>query len=390
MKEKQQILAVDDEPRNLKILTLSLSSEWHLEFAATGEEALEKLKTFTPDLILLDIMMPGIDGYEVCKKIRENPKLHLTKVILVTGKALLEERLKGYDVGADDYMTKPFVTEELGAKVRVFMRLALMERKFRDLNASLEEQVRKRTEQLLDAESKLINSAKMSALGEMAGGIAHEINTPLATITLLSGQVQEILQEAEAENGSLLLKLTKGIEDTAARISKIIQGLRIFSRDGSKDPMEEKSLREVIESTLALCNEKFKNRQINLQVDPIPDVMLMCRPTQISQVLLNLFNNSYDAIGEQAKSWIKINCEYGDEFVVMRVTDSGLGIANDIQNKMFQPFFTTKDIGKGTGLGLSISKGLVEANGGRIYYDSSSPNTSFVLQFPVLKLSKVS
>lgn len=194
MSTKQKVLIVDDEPRNQRIIAETLDELVECRNASSGEEALEALGAFTPDLVLLDIMMPGIDGYEVCRKIRADSKYALIKIILVSGKAMIEERLKGYEVGADDYMTKPFEPEELLAKAKVFLRLIQAERALSELNRSLEEKVQERTRQLLDAEAKLINAAKMSALGEMAGGIAHEINTPLGTIGMIVDQVRELVE----------------------------------------------------------------------------------------------------------------------------------------------------------------------------------------------------
>jgi len=382
MNRKQTILAVDDEPRNLKILRLSLKDEWGLKTAASGEEALEILKTDAPDVILLDIMMPGLDGYEICRRIRQTPKLEFTKVILVSGKALLEERLKGYEVGADDYMTKPFIPDELLAKVKVFMRLNLVEQQLKDLTLSLDEKVRVRTQQLADAEAKLVNSAKMSVLGEMAGGIAHEINTPLGVIMLVIGQVQDLLLE-QPINVDVLLKLTARIEKTTRKIGEIVQGLRTFSRDSGRDNFETKSLKEIIDSTLNLCAEKFKYSDVALTIESIPEnLMIECRASQLSQVFLNLLNNACDAVEKRNEKWIKVSVQQNEKFVKIRVMDSGPGIPIEVRDKLFQPFFTTKDIGKGTGLGLSISKGLIEAHHGSLLIDSNSVNTCFEIEVP--------
>ena len=383
MNGKQKILAVDDEPRNLKIMLLGLRGEWEITTAASGEECMDILRTSTPDIILLDIMMPGIDGYEICRQVRLRQEFEFTKIILVSGRALLEERLKGYEVGADDYMTKPFVPEELAAKVKVFMRLVLVEKELKEFNVALEERVNLRNQQLLAAEAKLVNAAKMSALGEMAGGIAHEINTPLGVITLVSSQLQELVQE-ESLDRVMILKLLGNIEKTTQKIGEIVRGLRLFSRESSKDGFEAKPLREIIESTLSLCREKFKNLEVNLVREPFDDDLLIeCRAPQISQVILNLLTNACDAVEESNEKWVKLNCQTDDKVVKIRVTDSGSGIPKETLDKLFQPFFTTKGIGKGTGLGLSISKGLVESHHGTLFVDSNSTNTCFVIELPL-------
>ena len=122
MANKTKILVVDDDPMNVKFLKEILSDEYNIIAALSGEEALEIIFDFMPEILLLDIMMPGIDGYEVCKKIRANEKLANIKILLVSAKAMLNEKLMGYEVGADDYITKPFEHEELLAKIKIFIR----------------------------------------------------------------------------------------------------------------------------------------------------------------------------------------------------------------------------------------------------------------------------
>lgn len=237
---------------------------------------------------------------------------------------------------------------------------------------------------LRDAEAKMLNSAKISALGEMAGGVAHEINNPLATISLLNEQVIEVLQEKAADN-SLALEMLQKVTKTVARISAIVQGLRTFSRDGSQDPFVATQVSEIVASTLALCQEKFKNSGIQVTVTIEPEnLSLKCRRVQLSQVLLNLFNNSCDAIGNLPEKWIKISATAHAGTLKLAVTDSGAGIPEAVSQKIFNPFFTTKEIGKGTGLGLSISKGIVDAHQGKISVDRTCPNTRLVLELPLL------
>ena len=380
--EKQKVLIVDDEPRNQRIIAETLEGIVDMKLASSGEEALTIAETYMPDLLLLDIMMPGIDGYEACRKIKGNPKFNLTKVILVSGKAMIEERLKGYDCGADDYMTKPFVAEELLAKSKVFLRLTQAEKQFLELNHSLDEKVKERTKQLVDAEAKLVNSEKMKALGEMAGGIAREINTPLGTITLLTEQLQDLVNGEPLDKKSAADALQL-IDNTVKRISTIVQGLRTFSRDGSQDRPDVIQVAQIIESTLVLCKEKLKMNDIQIKLEAISnELSVLCRPVQISQVLVNLINNAFDAIVKQEDKWIQIAAKKEGDMVEISVTDSGNGIPENVQKKLFQPFFTTKEIGKGTGLGLSISKGIVEAHNGTLDIDNNCKNTRFLLRIP--------
>jgi len=379
---KQKVLIVDDEPRNQRIILEILGDLAECQVASSGDDALTMAETFLPDLVLLDIMMPGMDGYEVCRRFRSNPRLSHLKIVLVSGKAMIEERLKGYEVGADDYLTKPFDGEELLAKAKVFLRLTSTELELNLVNKSLEQKVLDRTNQLLEAEARLVTSAKMSALGEMAGGIAHEINTPLATLSLIVNRLKRQV-ELPMFDRSDVSRMIEISEKTILRISGIIRGLSAFSRDASRDDFEMVSLSKIIESSVLLCGEAMKHNEVKMIIETIPDeVKVKCRPVQISQVIINLIGNACDAIESLPDKWIKIGIRNASGPIVLFVMDSGRGIPESIAKKIFQPFFTTKDVGKGTGLGLSISKGIMDAHGGSISVDFECENTCFLLSFP--------
>jgi len=253
--------------------------------------------------------------------------------------------------------------------------------KSRELSLSNRELTEKMQE-LHKLQEQLLISSKMSALGEMAGGIAHEINTPLAIIKVLSGQLTEILVE-EPLDKPMLTKIGTDIELTVGRIAKIINGLRSFSRDASSDPFMAESVRTIVSETLALCEERMKQHNIRLQADEVPSHLnIECRRVQISQVLLNLLNNSIDALGAIADKWIQISIQEDGDFIKISVVDSGHGIPSNIREKLFQPFFTTKEVGSGTGLGLSVSRGLIDAHNGMLSIDASSANTRFVIRVP--------
>lgn len=233
-----------------------------------------------------------------------------------------------------------------------------------------------------EAEAKLTNTAKMSALGEMAGGIAHEINTPLGTIGMIAEQIQELVSD-EAIDRKTVTEMTEIVATTVKRIGTIIQGLKTFSRDGSRDPFASAPLQQILDDTLALCSEKLKQASVKIQVDPIPEGLnVRCRSVQIAQVLLNLIGNSCDATVPLQVRWIRITIEKQNKHVHISVTDSGSGVPESIRSKIFQPFFTTKEIGKGTGLGLSISKGIMVDHGGKLELDAKYENTRFVLTLP--------
>lgn len=235
-----------------------------------------------------------------------------------------------------------------------------------------------------NAIKKLLESSKMSSLGEMAGGIAHEINNPLAIIhgkaSAMRRRFTRGLIDVEKSNEDL-----NKIEATVERISKIIKGLRSFSRNVEQDPMEKIKLQQVIDDTLELCKERFRNHNIDLKVNCPEDIIISCRPAQISQVIMNLLNNAHDAIEKFPQKWVSLDVKNSGSRIEISVTDSGTGISSEIVDKMMQPFFTTKEVGKGTGLGLSISKGIVEDHQGLLRYDSTSKNTRFVIELPIIE-----
>lgn len=230
--------------------------------------------------------------------------------------------------------------------------------------------------------TQILVSSKMSALGEMAGGVAHEINTPLSIIQLRTEQLLEDIKTDSLEKESAIRAL-EAIEKTVTRISKIVKSLRQFARDGRNDPAEPYPILKIFEETLSLCQEKFANHGIKISsIIETPNLEITCRPTEITQVLLNLLNNSYDAISHLEEKWVSIEVLNFTDEIQIHVTDSGKGLPLEIQNKIMQPFFTTKELGKGTGLGLSISKGIIESHHGTLSIDSTSKNTKFIVTLP--------
>lgn len=239
------------------------------------------------------------------------------------------------------------------------------------------------TELTLDLQrQKLIASAKMSTLGEMASGIAHEINNPL---TIIAGTCLHLKRELAEHK---VFPEVEKIESTVYRISKIIKGLKSFSRNGDKDLLESTPLDRMVNEALDLCRIRFENHEIKLNVNfnDLEKINLQVRPTQIIQVLLNLLGNSFDAIENTKEKWIDLTVQKTKTHLFMSLTDSGPGIPVEVAEKMMNPFFTTKEVGKGTGLGLSISKGIMEDNGGKLSYDFSSKNTRFVIELPLAVL----
>lgn len=237
------------------------------------------------------------------------------------------------------------------------------------------------TEQV-EQEMRALQASKMSSLGEMSAGIAHEINNPLAIIMGKTDAIRAASEAGELDQATLD-RHTRVIEKTTARIAKIVRGLRTFSRESDNDPFEPVSVSELLDDTLSLCRARFASNSIELEVSDVdPRITIECRAVQVSQVLLNLLNNAYDAIENAPVRWVKVDVSEADDKVEFRITDSGSGIPKSVRDRIMQPFFTTKEIGRGTGLGLSISLGIAQTHGGRLTLDEACANTRFVFALP--------
>jgi signal transduction histidine kinase len=233
---------------------------------------------------------------------------------------------------------------------------------------------------------QLANSAKMAALGEMAAGIAHEINNPLAIIMVATQSLRRTTLQIKAPE-AVMTKINS-IEQTVDRIALVIKGLKAIARNTSQDPMGAVEIKTIVNDTLGFCLVPIQSKGINFHVDPIEEkLVILARPAEISQVLVNILNNAADAIAELEEKWIKLSVSVVEDTIEIRITDSGAGISEKVREKIFNPFFSTKTIGAGTGLGLSISFGIIRKHNGKLYYDSASKNTCFVIKLPLLKQS---
>ena len=234
-------------------------------------------------------------------------------------------------------------------------------------------------------EQSLIQSAKMNSLGDMASGVAHEVNNPLA---IIMGYNQIILDLADKNRlePQKIKELSTRIEITGHRIAKIVSNLRTFAKDGRHDIFNLSRVDEMVAQTLDFCRARFKSHRIQFEVSSIPaDVMIECQQVQVSHVLLNLLSNAYDAVLEKDQRWIRLEFADLGEQISLTVKDSGTGIPEEIRDQLMQPFFTTKQVGKGAGLGLSVANGIMQAHGGHLRLDTTCANTSFVATFPKLQ-----
>jgi PAS domain S-box-containing protein len=225
---------------------------------------------------------------------------------------------------------------------------------------------------------KIVAGSRMEALGRMAAGMAHEINNPLTVVYGQAILLGKMLNDTNLDRNRAQLMCDR-VVSMSARIVDILNGLRTFSRDSTNDALRPHSLEEILTDTLAFCKERLKSTGIHLEVEAIPKgLQILCRPSQISQVLLNLINNAHDAVEDKATRSIYIELVTKPGFAGLAVRDSGGEIPPEQRANLFQPFFTTKEVGKGTGLGLSISKGLIDTHGGEIFLDTAPGPTRFV------------
>jgi C4-dicarboxylate-specific signal transduction histidine kinase len=233
-------------------------------------------------------------------------------------------------------------------------------------------------------QAKLVATSKLAALGEMAGGIAHEINTPLTVIQGRAGQICRMVTHGTLEAATVHAFAEK-IESTSRRIARIVRGLRTFARQGEQDPVQPTEVRAIVDEAVDLCRERFLSHGVELRAGSVDGrVRVPCRSTQIGQVLINLLSNALDAVDQSptGKKWVDLSVRAVNGNVHIAVEDSGPGIPAELRERMFQPFFTTKPVGQGTGLGLSISHGIVQQHGGSLVLDERNPHTRFVVSLP--------
>lgn len=233
-------------------------------------------------------------------------------------------------------------------------------------------------------EQKRLYHSRLTALGEMSAGIAHEINNPLTSIAGRAEIIEKIALSSDPAQIAKIQKLAQDIHKNSFRIHKIVEGLRSFSKQSNQDLPEIHKLSFIIEETLALCQQRLSNEQIELRLElPKDDLLIQVRPYELVQVLLNLLLNSMDALNRLEHRIIQIKALVTpDQQIELQIRDSGPGISRSHRDKVFQPFFTTKSLGEGTGLGLSIAKGIIEDHQGQLEVVGYGASTCFVIRLP--------
>lgn len=369
------VLLVDDVEANLVALDALLSDMGcKLAFARSGNEALRLLLKREFAVVLLDVQMPGMDGYEVARHARQNAETSETPIIFVTASHNTEENvLRGYGTGAVDVLFKPIDATVLRSKVRVFLDLYSARRKIADALAELA----RSNAELKRTHVQLVQAAKMASLGQLVAGIAHEINNPLSfCLSHLDTAARSLRKfrdrDSAAPEGAeasweramnRLVEMRVGLD----RIRDLVLKLRTFSR---LDEGEKKSVdvRESIDSILTIFGHRIGD-DVAVRLDVGAPSEIECSPGLFNQALASLVSNALDAMPGGGTMTISAKGECGD--FVIRVADTGPGVPEPIRERVLEPFFTTKPVGSGTGLGLSIAYSIIKKHGGTIAIDDA-------------------
>jgi len=418
----KRILAVDDSATYLHELLAVLRGEgYDVVPARSGEEGIEMLATQPFDCILLDLVMPGIDGIETCRRIKASPLHRDVPLIMLTAAENRKAMIEALVSGADDFISKSSELEVLKARVRAQLRRKQFEdehrsvrekllrsqieasearaaRELAETRAKLVEELELKNQELTfayrdlqTAQSQLVQSAKLASLGELVAGVAHEINNPLAFVISHLGTVRRSALKVDETLRSSLAPDLVGVWQRALdrlgemdiglqRMRDLVLKLRTFSR---LDEGERKvvSIRECIDSLLTILGHRFKDR-IEIETHYGEPDLIECYPGLLTQAIMNLVANAIDAIAERGKITISAGM-HGDLYRIS-VADTGTGIPEAVRHKILDPFFTTKPVGQGTGLGLSITYSIVRKHAGKLeFHEVEGGGTEASILFPL-------
>jgi len=393
------ILVVDDTPANLGLLSSILTKEgYRVRPAPNGRLALRAAQNDPPDLILLDINMPEMDGFEVCRRLKSDKRLQSIPVLFISALTETEDKVRAFQSGGLDYITKPFQAAEVKARVATHLQIRNYQNQLKEKSQFLE----KALAELKATQSQLVQSEKMASLGVLTAGIAHEINNPINFIKTsahaLNRDMEDIQRlltafeacsrdcadvaireriaglKADIDYDALtgeLSGLVDNINLGAERTADIINSLRIYSRTDEKK-MSATHLEELVETALVLLQNRYKKKiDIKKTYADLPAVH--GHAGRLMQVFNNVIDNAIDAVSggvQQGDPSIEIITDAetveGTTYAVIRIKDNGTGIRKEDLDKVFDPFFSTKEVGQGVGLGMSLSHGIIRDHQGRI------------------------
>ncbi|MGC9503697.1 sensor histidine kinase [Baaleninema sp.] len=407
-----RILIIDDEITTQLVLQDLLETEGHEVFVADdGQQGWELALEYRPNLMICDWMMPKIDGLDLCRRIKAQPELEAAFFILLTAREHLDDRVRGLDAGADDFISKPIETEELLARVRAGLRLNQLNQ---ELSQSLKE--------LQAAQAQLVHGEKMSSLGRLVAGIAHEINNPISFIygnltyvreysNTLSSLIQNVAKNPNFSRDSFLEQLedldinfivkdmnsvVSSMKDGAERIREIVISLQEFS-SSDRAGLQTIDLHHSLDLSLSILEHRCRDEVGDFSVEIIKNYGEIPKiegyASSLNQVFLGAIENAIDALEEAAivreRDWkpqLEIRTQKTPENgIEVTISDNGNGIPDAIKDKIFDPFFTTKPVGKGKGIGLSIAYQIVvQQHGGTLEYRSEPESgTQFFVRLPL-------
>ncbi|MBF0421301.1 MAG: response regulator [Magnetococcales bacterium] len=375
---------------------LPLRDSYELSINTNGRDVFETACAEQPDLILLDINMPDMDGFMVCEKLKANKETCEISVIFITGHNEMDVEIRGLELGAVDFISKPINPPVIQARIKTHILVLQNQKKLKAITIErkkIADELKVHSDQLEDivqARTKqLVHAERLATLGTFSAGMAHEINNPnsfiMGNIDFLQQYcdlARPILQEHQKQDksgriGAFLDEVKSsldGMKDGSLRISKIVESLKAYSRGGMEADKVECRLAEPIADAQYLLKHRLQ-KGFYLTIDVPNDLYVVCDRQQICQVFVNLLNNAMDALvtmGENYEKRIEISGRKLDDHIWIRVTDNGPGIPEDAKGRIFDPFYTSKGKTKGTGLGLSIVHGIIEDHAGQITVYSTS------------------
>ncbi len=384
------VLIADDEPDIRRFLRMQLEDVDVIE-ASDGAEAFLLTQQRRPQLVLLDHMMPEVDGAEACRRIRENHTTRGTAVIILTARADEQTKLMALQAGANDFLTKPFSTTELSLRLANQLAMARVRREMADLNMELQAAI----EQIKENEVLMLRNEKLSSLGRMSAGIIHEINNPLNYANAGLHALETFTRSLPDKDQEDFQDILNDIRDGVSRVSQIVIDLRQFTRE-EPGVTGDADLTDTITRARRMVSHQV-GKDIAFEFTAPPETAYVCgNSNQLVQVLVNLFQNSIDAIADRISQQpsppgridVSLTPSGGGGWV-LSIRDNGVGIPPENLQKIFDPFFTSKDVGKGMGLGLSITYRILQSHGATIEVDSRPmDHTEFRITFPAPAASR--
>jgi signal transduction histidine kinase len=379
--QRPVVLVADDEPDMRRFLRSQLDTDYDVLEAADGLQAAEKAMQFLPDIILLDMMMPEMDGLAVCRELRKHEETAVVPIILLTARADEETKFNALELGANDFLAKPFSSTELHARIKNLIESHDFQRNLSQKNRVLSNTI----DQLKETESQLVQSEKLASLGRMSAGIIHEINNPLnfATTGLfaLRNKCKQLEPGARREYEEILSDIEEGMK----RVRNIVSDLRMFTHPEA-GPSEPVDVVDAVNTSLRFLAGEWKDK-VRVELKIVPGQTVQANRNKLIHVLVNLLQNSLDAMRqkkfENETPAIMLHGRVEGDRSLILVRDNGPGIERKHLDKIFDPFFTTKDVGEGMGLGLSICHRIVKGFDGHISVDTELGRfCEFTLDFP--------